>query len=86
MYKGFNKFITASELNKNNLYNESPAFHKVKSISEFVDLTRVSSRNNLDAYNKDKIKKYPNFKFQGSIATDQLNAYHINRDLIPNPT
>ena len=86
MYKGFNRFITASELNKNNLYNESPAFHKVKSISEFVDLTRVSSRNNLDAYNKDKIKKYPNFKFQGSIATDQLNAYHINRDLIPNPT
>ena len=86
MYKGFNKFITASELNKNNLYNESPAFHKVKSISEFVDLTRVSSRNNLDVYNKDKIKKYPNFKFQGSIATDQLNAYHINKDLIPNPT
>ena len=86
MYKGFNKFITASELNKNNLYNQSPAFHKVKSISEFIDLTRVSSRNNLDVYNKDKTKKYPNFKFKGSIATDQLNAYHINRDLIPNPT
>ena len=84
MYKGSNKFISASELNKDNLYNESPAFHKVKSISEFIDLSSVSSRNNLQAYNKSK--KNPNFKFKGSVATDQLNAYHINRDLIPNPT
>ena len=86
MCKGFNKFITPTELNKNNLYNESPAFHKVKSISEFIDLTRVSSRNNLDIYFKNKKHKQPNFKFKGSIATDHLNAFHINRDLIPNPT
>ena len=90
MHKGYNKFIFPSELNKNNLYNECPAFHKVKSISEFADLTKAWSRNNLDAYNKDKDKNkkknFPNFKFKGSVATDQLNAYHINRDLIPNPT
>ena len=44
MCKGLNdKFITPTELNKNNLYNESPAFHKVKSISEYLDLIRVYS-------------------------------------------
>ena len=48
LYKGFNKFISPSELNKNNLYNESNAFHRVKSISEFIDLTRVSASNTLN--------------------------------------
>jgi len=44
MYKGFNnRFITPTELNKNNLYNESPAFHKVKSISEYIDLLKRNS-------------------------------------------
>ena len=43
MYKGFNRFITPTELNKNNLYNESPAFHKVKSISEYIDLIKAKS-------------------------------------------
>ena len=84
--KGFNKFITPTELNKNNLYNESPAFHKVKSISEFIDLSRVWSRNNLNVYNKEKMKKTPNFRFKGNVATDHLNAYHINKDLMPNAT
>lgn len=87
MCKGFNKFISPTELNKSNLYNECPAFHKVKSISEFIDLTSVSSRNNLGMYNtKNKKNKNPNFKFRANVATDHLNAYHINRDLIPNPT
>ena len=72
--KGFNKFITPTELNKNNLYNESPAFHKVKSISEFIDLSRVWSRNNLNVFNKEKMKKPPNFRFKGNVATDHLNA------------
>lgn len=82
-YKGFNKFVSPSELNKNNLYNENPSFHRVKSISEFIDISHISSRNNLSIYKKDKI---PNFKFKGNVATDHLNAYHINRDLIPSPT
>ena len=43
MYKGFNRFITPTELNKNNLYNESPAFHKVKSISEYMDSIKGNS-------------------------------------------
>ena len=86
MNKGFNKFITPTELNKNNLYNENPSFHKVKSISEFIDLSRVSSRNNLEIFNKNKKGKIPNFKFKGNVATDHLNAYHINKDLIPTPT
>ena len=79
----FNKFITPTELNKNNLYNESPAYHKVKSLSDFIDLRRVWSRNNLYTFNKEKMKKPPNFKFRGNIATDHLNAFHINRDLMP---
>ena len=80
MYKGANKFITASELNKNNLFNESPAYHRVKSISEFIDLTRVSATNTLGCY--DRNMQIPNFRFNNNIGTNQLDAYHINRDLI----
>ena len=83
MYRGTNKFVTATELNKNNLYNESPAFRRVKSISEFIDLTRVSATNTLGCF--DRKMKIPNFRFNNSIGTNQLDAYHINRDLIEKP-
>ena len=83
LYKGYNKFISPSELNKNNLYNESTAFHRVKSISEFIDLTRVSASNTLDCFNRKN--KMPNFKLRNSVATNQLDEYHINRDLIEKP-
>ena len=77
---GTNKFITARELNKDNLYNESPAFRRVKSISEFVDLSRVFATNTLGCF--DRTKSIPDFKFNNNIGTNQLDAYHINRDLI----
>ena len=80
MYTGTNRFITASELNKNNLYNESTAFRRVKSISEFIDLTRVSATNTLGCF--DRKMKIPNFRINNSIGTNQLDAYHINRDLL----
>ena len=80
---GINRFVTASELNKNNLYNESPAFRRVKSISEFIDLTRVAATNTLGCF--DRKMKIPNFKFNNNIGTNQLDAYHINRDLIEKP-
>ena len=83
MYKGTNKFINASELNKNNMYNESPAFRRVKSISEFIDLTRVSATNTLGCFNRNM--KIPNFKFNNSVATNQLDAFHINRNLLEKP-
>jgi len=83
MYKGANKFITAAELNKNNLFNESPAYHRVKSISEFIDLTRVSATNTLGCF--DRNMQIPNFRFNNSIGTNQLDAYHINKDLIEKP-
>ena len=83
MYKGANRFITASELNKNNLFNESPAYHRVKSISEFIDLTRVSATNTLGCF--DRNMQIPNFRFKNSIGTNQLDAYHINKDLIEKP-
>ena len=85
LYKGLNKFISSSELNKNNLYNESTAFHRVKSISEFIDLTRVSASNSLNFFNMNKKNKIPNFKFNNNVGTDHLDAYHINRDLIEKP-
>ena len=87
LYKGFNKFVSPSELNKNNLYNESNAFHRVKSISEFIDLTRVSASNTLDCFNisRNRKNKIPNFRFKNSVATNQLDEYHINRDLIEKP-
>ena len=83
MYKGSNRFIRASELNKNNLFNESPAYHRVKSISEFIDLTRVSATNTLGCF--DRNMQIPNFRFNNSIGTNQLDAYHINKDLIEKP-
>ena len=83
LYKGYNKFISPSELNKNNLYNESPAFHRTKSISEFIDLTRVSASNTLDCFNRKN--KILNFKLRNSVATNQADEYHINRDLIEKP-
>ena len=85
LYKGYNKFISSSELNKNNLYNESNAFHRVKSISEFIDLTRVSASNTLDCFNRNRKNKIPNFRLKNSVATNQLDEYHINRDLIEKP-
>ena len=83
LYKGFNKFISPSELNKNNLYNESTVFHRVKSISEFIDLTRVSASNTLHCFNRKN--KIPNFKLRNMIATNHLDEYNINRDLRENP-
>ena len=81
--KGANKFINASELNKNNLYNESTAFHRVKSISEFIDLTRVSATNTLGCFNRSST--LPNFKIYNNIGTNQLDAFHINRNLLKKP-
>ena len=34
-YKGLNKFISPTEINKNNLYNESPIFHRTKSLGDY---------------------------------------------------
>ena len=85
MFKGTNRFITATELNKDNLYNESPTFHRVKSISEFIDLTRVSATNTLGCFNRNMNKKMPNFKFKSSVATNQADEYYINRNLIDKP-
>ena len=84
-FKGANRFITATELNKDNLYNESPTFHRVKSISEFIDLTRVSATNTLGCFNRNMNKKMPNFKFKSSVATNQADEYYINRNLIDKP-
>ena len=83
MFQGQNRFITATELNKNNLYNESPTFHRVKSISEFIDLTSVSATNTLGCF--DRNKKMPNFRFRNSVATNQSDEYYINRHLIDKP-
>ena len=85
MFQGSNRFVTARELNKGNLYNESPAFHRVKSISEFIDLTRVSATNTLECFNRNFNKKIPDFKFKGSVATNQSDEYYINRNLIEKP-
>ena len=85
LYKGGNRFLTATELNKDNLYNESPTYHRVKSISEFIDLTRVSATNTLECFNRNVNKKIPNFKFKASVATNQSDEYYINRDLINKP-
>ena len=85
LFKGENRFITATELNKNNLYNESPTFHRVKSISEFIDLTRVSATNTLECFNRNFNKNIPNFNFKANVATNQSDEYHINRDLIEKP-
>mgnify|MGYP006873039134 CR=1 FL=1 len=84
-FQGSNRFITATELNKDNLYNESPTFHRVKSISEFIDLTRVSATNTLECFNRNVNTKIPDFKLKNSVATNQLDEYHINRDLIEKP-
>ena len=83
MYSNTNRFLTATELNKNNLYNESPAFRRVKSISEFIDLTRVFATNTLGCF--DRKTKIPNFRINNNIGTTQLDEYHINRNLIAKP-
>ena len=82
-YAGTNRFINAKELNKNNLFNESTAFHRVKSISEFIDLTRVTATNTLGCFNRRT--EMPNFRFNNNICTNQLDAYHINRNIIEKP-
>ena len=33
----------------------------------------------------DRNRKMPNFKFRSSVATNQSDEYHINRDLIDKP-
>ena len=83
MYKGTNRFITAAELNKNNLYNESPSFRRIKSISEFIDLTRVSATNTLQCFNRKN--RIPDFKFKNMVATDQADEFYNNRNLIEKP-
>ena len=80
MYKGENRFITATELNKDNFYNEDPSFRRIKSISEFIDLTRVSATNTLDCFNRKN--KIPNFKFKNMVATNQADEYYYNRNLV----
>ena len=85
LYKGGNRFLNATELNKDNLYNESPTYHRVKSISEFIDLTRVSATNTLECFNRNVNKNIPNFRFKASVATNQSDEYYINRDLIDKP-
>ena len=80
MYKGSNRFITATELNKDNFYNENPSFRRIKSISEFIDLTRVSATNTLQCFNRKN--KIPNFKFKNMVATDQADEFYTNRNLI----
>ena len=80
MYKGSNRFITATELNKDNFYNENPSFRRIKSISEFIDLTRVSATNTLDCFNRKN--KIPNFKFKNMVATNQADEYYYNRNLV----
>ena len=82
-YAGTNRFINAKELNKNNLFNESTAFHRVKSISEFIDLTRVTATNTLGCFNRRT--EIPNFRFNNNICANQLDAYHINRNIIEKP-
>ena len=82
-FKGLNRFKNATELNKENKFNENQAYHRVKSISEFIDLTRVSATNTLGCFNINK--KMPNFRFCNSVATNQLDEYHINKDLIEKP-
>ncbi len=52
-YKGYNKFITPSELNKDNLYNESPVFHRLKSIGEFDGFSNFNS-----SFNNEKTNNY----------------------------
>jgi hypothetical protein len=79
-FKGTNRLISATELNKDNFYNENPNFRRIKSMSEFIDLTRVSATNTLGCFNiKNKI---PNFKFKNMVATDQANEFYVNRNLI----
>ena len=80
MYKGSNRFITATELNKDNFYNENPSFRRIKSISEFIDLTSVSATNTLDCFNRKN--KIPNFKFKNMVATNQADEYYYNRNLV----
>ena len=85
MCKGLNnRFLSSSELNKDNLYNESPAFHRVKKISEFVELPGFKFRSNLDSFNENKKNKIRNFKLKGSSSTDQKNVFRLNRDLLSN--
>ena len=83
--KGANKFISASEFNKNNKYNESPAYHRVKSISDFVDVTQGSAGNSLNCFNKKLNNKIPDFRLRDNVASNHLNAYHINKDIIQKP-
>ena len=80
MYKGTNRFITATELNKDNFYNENPSFRRIKSISEFIDLTRVSATNTLECFNRKN--KIPNFKFKNMVATNQADEYYHNRNVV----
>jgi hypothetical protein len=80
MYKGSNKFTTSSELNKDNFYNENPSFRRIKSISEFIDLTRVSATNTLECFNRKN--KIPNFKFKNMVATNQADEYYYNRNIV----
>ncbi len=78
LYKGFNKFITPSELNKDNKYNESRAFHRVKSISNFMEATKLSTFNTLACDNKKKIRKLPYIKLRSNKVTHQSYETHIN--------
>lgn len=79
-YNGTNKFNNAFKLNKNNLYIESPVYPREKSISEFIDLTRVSTNNIIGGFTN-KNMKIPNFKFNINFGNNQLDMHHINRDI-----
>ena len=79
-YNGTNKFNNAFKLNKNNLYIEYPVYPREKSISEFIDLTRVSTNNIIGGFTN-KNMKIPNFKFNINFGNNQLDMHHINRDI-----
>lgn len=79
-YNGTNKFNNAFKLNKNNLYIESPVYPREKSISEFIDLTRVSTNNIIGGFTN-KNMKIPNFKFNINFGNNQLDMHHINREI-----
>ena len=65
------------------MYNESPSFRRIKSISEFIDLTRVSATNTLQCFNRKN--RIPDFKFKNMVATDQADEFYNNRNLIEKP-
>ena len=85
LYKGQFEFKNATILNAKNKYNEAKDYHKLKSISEFIHLTRVSADNSLNNYNPDLNKEAPDFKYVNNVCNDHLNAYNPMRNILSTP-